>query len=72
MYAIRSYYGQIPATSAVQINWNDPELNNFRQNVQGDLDALGSFEGVKRRLELRITSYNVCYTKLLRTNPAAR
>ena len=33
--------GQIPATSAVVQNWNDPTLNNFRQNVQGDLDALG-------------------------------
>jgi hypothetical protein len=23
------------------VNWRTPELNNFRQNVQGDLDALG-------------------------------
>jgi hypothetical protein len=34
-------HGEIPRTSAVAINWRDPELNNFRQNVQGDLDALG-------------------------------
>ena len=34
-------HGEIPATSAVATNWRDPELNNFRQNVQGDLDALG-------------------------------
>ncbi len=34
-------FGEIPASSAVPINWNDPTLNNFRQNVQGDLDALG-------------------------------
>ena len=33
--------GQIPASSAVDTNWKDPSLNNFRQNVQGDLDALG-------------------------------
>ncbi len=33
--------GEIPRTSAVARNWGDPGLNNFRQNVQGDLDALG-------------------------------
>jgi len=33
--------GQIPKTSAVKINWKDAALNNFRQNVQGDLEALG-------------------------------
>lgn len=34
--------GQIPKTSAVAVNWKDPGLNNFRQNVQGDLEALGT------------------------------
>jgi hypothetical protein len=29
--------GTIPRTSAVMSNWLDPSLNNFRQNVQGDL-----------------------------------
>lgn len=29
--------GTIPRTSAVARNWLDPALNNFRQNVQGDL-----------------------------------
>lgn len=33
--------GQLPASGQVQINWKQPGLNNFRQNVQGDLDALG-------------------------------
>jgi len=33
--------GEIPTTSAVARNWRDPTLNNFRQNVQGDLEALG-------------------------------
>ena len=33
--------GEIPRTSAVAVNWRDPALNNFRQNVQGELDALG-------------------------------
>ena len=34
-------HGEIPPTSQVSINWKDPTLNNFRQNVQGGLDALG-------------------------------
>jgi hypothetical protein len=33
--------GQSPKTSSVALNWKAPGLNNFRQNVQGDLDALG-------------------------------
>jgi hypothetical protein len=33
--------GEIPRTSDWEPNWRDPALNNFRQNVQGDLDALG-------------------------------
>jgi hypothetical protein len=33
--------GEIPRTSAWATNWTDPELNNFRQNVQGDLESLG-------------------------------
>ncbi|MEC7522653.1 MAG: VCBS repeat-containing protein [Myxococcota bacterium] len=33
--------GAIPRSSAVAPNWRDPALNNFRQNVQGELDARG-------------------------------
>ena len=33
--------GQTPKSSAVALNWKQPGLNNFRQNVQGNLDALG-------------------------------
>ncbi len=33
--------GEIPQTRDVAINWRDPALNNFRQNVQGDLAARG-------------------------------
>lgn len=33
--------GEIPATSDVEINWRTEGLNNYRQNVQGDLEALG-------------------------------
>ena len=34
-------HGEIPKSSQVKINWKDPKLNNFRQNVQGELEALG-------------------------------
>ena len=33
--------GGVPRTSSWTNNWDDPALNNFRQNVQGELDALG-------------------------------
>jgi hypothetical protein len=33
--------GEIPRSGRVRINWRDRTLNNFRQNVQGDLEALG-------------------------------
>ncbi len=33
--------GQIPRTRDVVTNHREPTLNNFRQNVQGDLEALG-------------------------------
>lgn len=33
--------GQVQQSSLVDRNWQDPVLNNFRQNVQGDLTALG-------------------------------
>ena len=33
--------GTLPAATAVDINWRQSELNNFRTNVQGGLDASG-------------------------------
>ena len=30
--------GSLPSTSAREPNWQNPDYNNFRQNVQGDLD----------------------------------
>ena len=33
--------GELPRTSAVAVNWRTADLNNFRQNTQGDLEALG-------------------------------
>ena len=34
--------GVVPRTSQAQLNWRTPGLNNFRENVQGDLEALGA------------------------------
>ena len=34
-------HGETPRSSLVARNWSSTDLNNFRQNVQGDLDALG-------------------------------
>lgn len=34
--------GETIRSSAVAVNWRDPALNNFRQNVQGNLAALGT------------------------------
>ncbi len=33
--------GELPRTSGVAVNWRGAGLNNFRQNTQGDLEALG-------------------------------
>ena len=46
--------GEIPRTSAVAVNWRDPELNNFRQNVQGELDALGVPDLTTRAISERL------------------
>jgi hypothetical protein len=49
-------HGEIPRSSAVSLNWRDPDLNNFRQNVQGNLDALGvpdlTTAAISRRLRV--------------------
>jgi hypothetical protein len=33
--------GVVPRSSSLKNNWSDPKLNNFRQNTQGALEALG-------------------------------
>jgi hypothetical protein len=47
--------GETPKTSAVKLNWREPGLNNFRQNVQGDLEADGQADltvsGDARKIE---------------------
>lgn len=46
--------GEIPRSSAVAVNWRDPDLNNFRQNVQGDLEALGVADLTTREISDRL------------------
>ena len=81
MYAIRSYYEQGGGLADDHINNGYGPF--FRIGIghgQGDsltlfgglendkLPGLGLF-GNQGSLNLRITSYNVCYTKLLRETP---
>jgi hypothetical protein len=46
--------GEIPRSSAVATNWREPGLNNFRQNVQGDLEALGVADLTTREISDRL------------------
>jgi len=46
--------GEIPRSSAVGVNWRDPALNNFRQNVQGELEALGIADLTTREISDRL------------------
>ena len=66
MYAIRSYYVEGYATGVVE-NWR---LQKAKESGIPDIQAqIGGVEIQPRywfNAELRITSYNVCYTKLLR------
>ena len=75
MYAIRSYYADrilnINKTAQVILDTNDPPIrmlwvackNPFSQDFDRN-KMVKAFD----KLEIRITSYNVCYTKLLRFN----
>jgi hypothetical protein len=46
--------GEIPRSSAVRPNWSEPGLNNFRQNVQGELEALGVADLTTREISDRL------------------
>ena len=80
MYAIRSYYARLdaaPASSFAQIPQNpERSLSDNAEWVDvttlgavgdGKFDNTGILEkAIAEHEYLRITSYNVCYTKLLR------
>ena len=83
MYAIRSYYDQDVARHDVRADPDDAPLIEVHQRLfrhVGDLarDLLLAPLGVPhvqlellnvdRAVRIRITSYNVCYTKLLRSS----
>ena len=76
MYAIRSYYdarldtnilaGGVPVST---LNRDEDNIvYNSDQYVQGKLAILDNVD-IHAGLRHRITSYNVCYTKLLRLHP---
>ena len=69
MYAIRSYYESVyEATKGM--DYEIIYVDNASTDGSVDMVKKG-FPEVKI-IENRITSYNVCYTKLLRELPAAR
>ena len=67
MYAIRSYYVSFPDNW--KVNWKYPE-SDFKKDSGVDLQkdplALQRLKDAAEKAKIRITSYNVCYTKLLR------
>ena len=73
MYAIRSYYARgVHDVHAIGIARHDPQV--VRDHDQRDAhiarQVLHQLEDLRldRDVERRITSYNVCYTKLLRVS----
>ena len=62
MYAIRSYYDSFNAALVRRMPW----LSRFGAVPEIAEDPRPLYREAVRRLLHRITSYNVCYTKLLR------
>ena len=67
MYAIRSYYDKIDTESFKQLE-RLRELRVSHRDLDYLIDRLQEDPMVDQLR--RITSYNVCYTKLLRTSSA--
>ena len=67
MYAIRSYYEkELEKNLALRVESTD-SADSFNVFGRGILHLSVLIETMRREgYELRITSYNVCYTKLLR------
>ena len=70
MYAIRSYYdNKIVGKVAAVINWSEVNELHRKKTRFGWFDVIDDLEVTQALLDkVRITSYNVCYTKLLRQN----
>ena len=73
MYAIRSYYeeGALNHTrTQAELLAEKEALQNqaetLLQRIGADRERLSANQRLAREFEDRITSYNVCYTKLLR------
>ena len=66
MYAIRSYYDQKGVKLYSAKVFADGELD--LEGLLGENDGIRpGFERIDLQFDVRITSYNVCYTKLLRS-----
>ena len=67
MYAIRSYYEPTLLKDVQSIIDNAIE-KGFVKDYEVDIERIVENEGIilEKDFEIRITSYNVCYTKLLR------
>ena len=75
MYAIRSYYERCIQSAGYQLDSILPEGNSLTVRKTANLHTGGTIHDVTVQLSsalkqaaiaARITSYNVCYTKLLR------
>ena len=64
MYAIRSYY-EIIQSAVDSTRSSSGEISVSIREITGNLDKLSEFMD-STVASIRITSYNVCYTKLLR------
>ena len=68
MYAIRSYYENIKLEKQVRLRTRELKAQNMllEENREEITQQKYELEKHKNHLQDRITSYNVCYTKLLR------
>ena len=77
MYAIRSYYAETSIKDAVREITGGKGADIIYDPVGGDAGGarlsgrekmIAALERLRAQSDPRITSYNVCYTKLLRTD----
>ena len=77
MYAIRSYYAVATLLPRPPGGETMPFIRIASLPFEQPVDIAAVVRAVNRdlaaatRIDLRITSYNVCYTKLLRVHPSA-